>query len=50
MEPEEIFIHDYTIRRLDDGSFWITNELQEGMQISENKLGEWLDRIWREEF
>lgn len=50
MSKEEIFIFGYIIRRTDDEKFWISNALtNEGISISEKKLGEWMDRIWSTE-
>ena len=51
MNPEEIYIGSYIIRRLDDESLWIVDvETGEGMETSEEKLSEWIAEYWKREF
>lgn len=47
-----IDIGEYTISMENDENYWIQRNSgeREGIQISTEKLEEWLDKLWEEEF
>lgn len=47
---DEIYIGGYTIKRLGDNEFWITNDYSEGMQTTEEKLTQAIKEFWDREF
>jgi len=45
-----LWIGKYTVDPLVDGGMWVENELGEGMMIEEDKLIDFIDKLWGDEF
>lgn len=48
--PVQIKVGPYILERTASGKLWLVHESGEGMQVSEERLAEWLAKFYAEQF